>query len=101
MRISLCLLAYALLTAAAPAQPPNFDYAYFVTNSEGYIVENNLYTTPCFGDWDDDGDPDMMVGVLFYGYIYYYQNVAVGGEPVFAPHSLVTADGSPISVSYG
>jgi hypothetical protein len=92
-----------LLTMAAvtSAQNPNFDYGYFVTNEAGYIVGDNVYTIPGVGDWDDDGDDDLMVGVFFNGNIQYYENIAVSGEPEFTDFELVTADGSPISVTYG
>ncbi|TKJ40639.1 hypothetical protein CEE37_06660 [candidate division LCP-89 bacterium B3_LCP] len=97
-----CLLTVFLFAAATWAQAPNFDYGYLITNDEGYIVEGNVYDAPEFGDWDDDGDQDMMVGVFYNGNIYYYENVALPGiEPEFAPYYEITADGSPISVSYG
>lgn len=101
MRKLHCLLLCILLAAAAWAQAPNFDYSYFVTNQEGYIVEGNVYDAPCFGDWDDDGDLDMMVGVFYYGNVYYYENISTGIEPEYAPYELLQADGSAISVTYG
>lgn len=82
------------------AQSPNFDYPYLVTDAEGYIVEANEYTIPCFGDWDDDGDMDLMVGVLYDGNVFYYENVSTGVAPQFTEGEIVMADGSPITVIY-
>ena len=102
MRKSLGLFVCFLLAMAAWAkETPNYDYGYFVTNEQGYIVEGNVYDAPEFGDWDDDGDQDMMVGVFYYGNIYYYENTSTGVEPEFGNYTQVTADGSPISVTYG
>ncbi len=101
MRMLTCLCVCLLFAAAAWAQAPNFDYAYFVTNDDGYIVQGNVYDAPEFGDWDDDGDLDLMVGVFYNGNIFYYENISTGVEPVFASRDTIEADGSPISVTYG
>lgn len=99
---ALCIAVGLGIAVAAWAQAPNFDYGYFITNEAGYIVDDNVYDIPTFGDWDDDGDQDLMVGVFFSGNIYYYQNTAgAGSVPVFAPYTILQADGVNISVTYG
>ncbi|RJP73431.1 MAG: hypothetical protein C4524_14695 [Candidatus Zixiibacteriota bacterium] len=101
-RILMCLGAGLLLVAAAAAQAPNFDYGIFVTNTSGYVVNGNIYDIPTFGDWDADGDQDLMVGVFMNGNLYYYQNTAgAGNTPAFADYVVVQADGITISVTYG
>jgi len=98
----LCVLVCTLLAVAAWAQAPNFDYPYLVSSPEGLIVAGNVYDIPTFGDWDDDGDQDLMVGVFFNGNIFYYQNTAgAGNAPVFANHTVLQADGANIQVTYG
>jgi hypothetical protein len=88
--------------ATAWAQAPNFDYPYFITNESGYIAEGNVYAaTPDIGDWDDDGDFDLMVGVDLGGYIYYYENISTGPEPEFAEQVIVVADGIYIAIGAG
>jgi hypothetical protein len=103
MKTLLLFTACILLSAAAWAQAPNYDYPYFVTGAEGMLVAGNqVYCIPTFGDWDSDGSQDMMVGVFFNGNIWYYHNTAAAGQPpVFEAHTVVMADGSPISVTYG
>lgn len=103
MRQLLCVLACSLLAVAAWAQAPNYDYPYFVSNSEGMIVSGNqVYDIPTFGDWDCDGSQDLMVGVFYNGNIWYYHNTAAAGQPpVFASHTILQADGVNISVTYG
>ena len=103
MKVSIVLSLVFLFMAAPDArgQTPNFDYGYFMTDSENYIVDGNVYVIPHMGDWDDDGDDDLMVGVFFNGNIQYYENVSTGVEPEFASYELLQADGSAISVSYG
>jgi hypothetical protein len=101
MRKAASVLIGALVAVTAWAQDPNFDYPCFITNDDGYIVEDNNYCAPCFEDWDDDGDIDMMVGVFYDGNIWYYENVSTGVIPDFAPHTVLEADGAPIAVTYG
>jgi hypothetical protein len=103
MRRFLALLACGLWAAAAWAQAPNYDYPYFVNGAEGMLVSGNqVYTIPTFGDWDCDGDQDMLVGVFYSGNLWYYQNTAGAGQPpVFATHTVMQADGANISVTYG
>ena len=94
-------LLVVFLCGITYAQPPNFSFPYLQTTSAGYIVEVNEYACPTFGDWDSDGDADLMIGVLYYGFIYYYENISASIEPEFAPHQLIYADGSPIVVEFG
>ncbi len=101
MRNAYVISLLVLIAAFAYAQAPNFDYPFMMTNSAGYIVDNNVYDIPTFGDWDDDGDMDMMVGVFYNGNIFYYQNISTGVTPEFAAYSMVQADGVNITVTYG
>ena len=95
-------IIFTLLWLAGPAlaQAPNFDYPYLIPIPGGYIVPSNEFAIPCVGDWDDDGDTDLLVGVMYDGYVIFYENVSTGTLPQFASGVLIEADGEPISVSY-
>jgi hypothetical protein len=101
MRSLLFIAPLFLFASVLIAQTPNFDYPYLLTNTAGYIVQSNVYTIPATGDWDDDGIIDLMVGVFFNGNIQYYHNSSTTITPSYDPFTLVMADGSPISVTYG
>ena len=96
------LFVCVILTTIASAQAPNFEYPSLLTNVSGYIVEGIVYyAAPDIGDWDDDGDFDLMVGVDYSGNIYYYENISTGPDPEFADYSILQADGSAIAIGAG
>jgi hypothetical protein len=98
----LYVAAFFLLVAIiAGAQTPNFDYPYILSNDAGFIVEGNYYSNPAIGDWDDDGDFDLMVGIFYSGNIVYYENTSTGLTPIWGSGSFVQADGANIQVTYG
>jgi len=102
MQNKIALIVIGLMIAGLSlAQAPNFDFPYFLACNSGLIVDDNVYVNPHVGDWDDDGDFDLMVGVFYNGNIFYYENTGTNFNPVFADYSMVYADGSPISVTYG
>ncbi len=95
-------IIFTLLWLAGPgmAQAPHFDYPCLIPIPGGYIVPSNDFAIPCVGDWDDDGDTDLLVGVMYDGYVIFYENISGGTLPHFATGALIEADGEPISVSY-
>lgn len=54
-------------------------------------------------DWDDDGDPDLLLGGYITGYIWYYENTGKGpdGTPVLTFRGPIQADGKPIDTVWG
>lgn len=101
--LALCFTLTFLLAAFAAAQTPEFDFPYFISTSSGQVmVYDNVYDIPHAGDWDEDGDIDLLVGVFYSGNIFYYENTAGPGvEPEFADYSVMMADGAAIQVTYG
>jgi hypothetical protein len=101
MKYCLLLLGVGLLIPMVlEAQAPNFDWPCWLTNDAGFLVPDNVCSVPCLGDWDGDGDADLMSGVMYDGYVYYYENLSTGTVPQFGPKTLIEADGVPISVTY-
>jgi len=101
MKSSITLLLIILLGSVTNAQVPNFDYPMFLTSPDAYIVESQQHVCPAIGDWDDDGDDDLLVGVMYYGYVYFFENISSGSGFEFAPYEILMADGGYLSVSYG
>ncbi len=64
-------------TAAAPA------FAAPVTDPFGFTPILSPFTFATFGDLDDDGDLDMMVGE-YYGTLNYFENTGTATAPAFA-----------------
>ena len=56
---------------------------------------------PNVGDWNHDGLKDLMVGTYTGGHIYYYQNSGTNANPVFDTQVMLTADGNPITMTFG
>ena len=102
-RFVLSLTLTFLVAVFAMAQAPGFDFPYFISTTTGEImVGDNVYDIPHAGDWDEDGDIDLLVGVFYSGNIFYYENIAGPGvEPEFADYSVMMADGAAIQVTYG
>ncbi|MBU0519455.1 hypothetical protein KJ564_11035 [bacterium] len=95
------LVLCCLVVSIAAAQNPNFDYPILLTSADAYIVESQEHVCPAVGDWDDDGDEDLLVGVQYYGYVYFYENISTGSGYEFAPYERLMADGGALTVSWG
>ena len=96
------LLGTALSLPSLTAITPTFEPADFIYWGSGQIImTDNNGVIPNVGDWDHDGDKDILVGTYYYGNVYYYPNTGTNENPIFLTRSQLLADGSPISVTYG
>ncbi|MDP8238269.1 MAG: hypothetical protein P9X24_04185 [Candidatus Hatepunaea meridiana] len=94
-------IVFVLITPTH-ADPPIFSSGIVIQNEDEELPGDETgYTAPGFGDWDNDGDLDLMIGTFEDAPIYLFQNVAEDGEPVFELVGNVEADGEIIDGPYG
>ena len=106
--VSCALVALALLAGAASADEstqgskvPVFEPGFTLNWDGGTIQTDNNGAVPCAVDWNHDGKKDLLVGVFYYGNIYYYPNYGTNENPLFHDRAKLEADGQEISLSYG
>ena len=72
------------------------DYDIFDLSQQSY----GLRSVPAFGDLDDDGDDDMLLGIEN-GTLVYYENSSVGNGSVFSSGTLNYTDNLGATISAG
>lgn len=76
---------------------PEYEAAQFVT-VRGMPLEVFGWPSPCFGDWDGDGDLDLICGEFLDGFTW-FENIGSRSEPVYAPgQRLVASDGRVLAM---
>jgi hypothetical protein len=80
---------------------PVFEWEFSSSWTGGIIQTDNSGAVPEAVDWNGDGKKDLLVGVYFYGNIYYYKNYGTNDNPAFQDRVKLEADGKEISLSYG
>jgi len=90
------LLAPSLMHAAEPSVQPG----YFIQDG-GMNLKVNLYSIPTWADWNNDGAKDLIVGQIYYGWVWLYLNQGTDLNPVFNGGATIESGGSPIAVSWG
>lgn len=93
-----CLLFFfsSLLWADMPALEPD------VKIKDGAVdLKVNLYSSPTWADWNNDGAKDLVVGQIMYGYVWLYLNQGTNLNPVFNGGTQLQSGGAPITVTWG
>ncbi len=95
------LLMVGLQTSAI-ADPPIFRPSVVIQNeAEELPGDETGCTAPCLGDWDGDGDMDLMIGTFVDAPVYLFRNISEGRTPIFELVGAMEADGEVIDGPFG
>ncbi len=81
---SLLTLLLTTLGSAEDAPPRTFETPFPLRVEEKWVLE--MHASPTFFDWDEDGLPDLLLGVhnaRCGGILKIYRNVGKPGAPAF------------------
>ncbi len=100
--VSLVSAGLIFVPAVAALVTPTFHSGQFLTwGPNQTIMADNNGVVPQVGDWDQDGDKDLLVGTYYDGNVYFYPNTGSNQNPLFESRSLICAEGVPIAVTFG
>ncbi len=99
--ISMVLYLSLGLAVTAIADVPVFSAEGVIQNYwQEFPGDESGYTAPCIGDWDGDGDFDILIGTYTDGPVYLFLNEPEGNLPYFELEGQLEADGEVISAPY-
>ncbi len=101
--IVFCLIvAFMAAGASIQAEPPELEAPVNIeADGEPIPGVDNGYTCPNIGDWDGDGDFDLLVGLFVDAPVFYFENTGGNEQPAFTSHGAMEADGEVIVGPYG
>jgi hypothetical protein len=89
-----------LFTGSIRADMPEIEPAVKIQDGVADL-KVNLYSSPAWTDWNNDGAKDLVVGQIMYGYVWLYLNQGTNLNPVFNGGGQIQSGGVPISVTWG
>ena len=101
-----CVLWISSFIAVLFAQLPTFKSPVPV-KANGTDINTGFggNASPFMYDWDKDGKKNLLLGTFMAdnvsGSIQFYPNTGTNNNPTFGDHTLLEADGQPITVSCG
>jgi hypothetical protein len=99
--IAVISVGLLFIANSAFADLPVFESGVVIeSNGEVLPIDQSGFTAPCLGDWDGDGDWDLLVGVYQDGPVQYFENTGDESNPVLNDRGLLEADGDDIAAPY-
>lgn len=92
----------AVFTGNIFAEAPVFQPG-LVLEAGGEVIPvvDNTHTCPSVGDWDSDGDADLLVGLAVEAPVFYFRNNPENDVPDYEMIGALEADGEVINGPHG
>jgi hypothetical protein len=86
-----------LVRNTAMTEQPKYAKPERLTTADGKLIDTFGMPSPSFGDFDADGDLDLLCGEFLDGFTY-FANVGTRKEPKYAPGQKLQSAGKPLTM---